>query len=68
MCGDCERTAGYRRTVDRNPSPAIYAVGGCGLLLAVIAGAFAGQWVIVLAAALAAAYLFMMAVVIRRRS
>ncbi|MBV8161762.1 MAG: hypothetical protein JO265_12630 [Acidimicrobiia bacterium] len=49
-------------------SPAVYAFGGCSFLLAAIAGGFAGEWLVVALAVVAAVWMFAMAVVIRRRS
>ena len=54
--------------VNLEASPAVYAFGGCSFLLAAIAGGFAGEWLVVALAVVAAVWMFAMAVVIRRRS
>jgi len=50
----------------RRSSAAVYAIGGCGLLLVAIAGAFSGQWALVAVPVLAAVYMFFVAVAMWR--
>jgi hypothetical protein len=50
----------------RQPSAAVYAAIGCGLLVATIAGVFARQWALAAFPILGAAYFFVVAVAARR--